>query len=52
MISFVQMYLPIQKSNREIEIDATVVIANIEIETDMVGIMAWWRWASSEGTLR
>lgn len=38
MISFVQIYLPIQKSNREIEIDATVVIANIEIETDMVGL--------------
>lgn len=38
MISFVQIYLPIQKSNREIEIDATVVIANIVIETDMVGL--------------
>lgn len=38
MISFVQIYLPIQKSNREIEIDATVVIANIVIGTDLVGL--------------
>jgi hypothetical protein len=38
MISFVQIYLPIQKCNREIEIDATVVIANIVIGTDMVGL--------------
>jgi len=38
IISFVQTYLSIRKSNREIEIDATVVIANIVIETDMVGL--------------
>lgn len=38
IISIVQTYLSIRKSTREIEIDATVVIANIVIETDMVGL--------------